>query len=110
MIIDNGTYQSIQCHLKNPGATGASGIGFTEIKKVTGKYFFSNVYDKVPGKEIYITWDKNQGSGPHELSLRFKTKAGIIEIRNLFDGALGESEVPSEIEYLIQIAQGIEII
>jgi hypothetical protein len=90
MILDNGTY--------------------TEVIKFTGNYFFSNIYEKIPDKEIYIVWKKNQEIGIHELSLRLKTKIGIIEIRNVIDGNLGEGDVPSEIEDLIQMAKGIQIL
>jgi hypothetical protein len=40
MILDNGTYQSIVCHVNNPGATGGRGINYTEVLKFTGNYFW----------------------------------------------------------------------
>ncbi|WP_427162629.1 hypothetical protein ACQFX9_14400 [Aliinostoc sp. HNIBRCY26] len=111
---DNGTYQLLNCLKNNPGATGGREYNAIIVDKSKANYLYSNVYDKVPGKEnMFIVWEKTEHDNytSHKISLRIKTNKGIMEV-SLSESypVMHEQDVKNEIRSIIQIAQGIQII
>ncbi|MBD2472647.1 hypothetical protein H6G90_34425 [Nostoc sp. FACHB-145] len=113
-FLDNGTYQLFNCLAKNPGAAGARGYAAIKVAKSKTNYLYSNVYEKVPGKDnMFIVWQKDRQEEVtfHSLSVRIKSSRGIVEIEIIEDSPLENEEDAKEIfKSLLKIAEGTKVI
>jgi hypothetical protein len=117
-LVNNGTFKSLECFAKNPNAVGASGYDSILIYKSSEIFIYSNVYNKLPGKDnVFIVWKKTpleyeDNTYEHEIKLRVKTSKGLIEIEGLSDvrkeGKL--SEFDDFLQSLLEVVRDVEVL
>lgn len=117
-LVDNGTFKSLECFAKNPNAVGASGYDSVSIYKSSETFIYSNVYNKLPGKDnVFIVWKKTpleyeENTYDHEIKLRIKTSNGLIEIEGLsdlqFTGKL--SDFDDFLQSLLEVVRDVEVL
>jgi len=110
-IVDNGVYQWMVCESNHPGAGGlGTEISSINVQSSSATYFYSNVYDRVPGKEdMFVIVEINGES--YKISLRVKTKTGVIEIfKDDGEPTEGQEQAKYKIQEIIELAQGINIL
>ena len=117
-LVDNGTFKSLECFAKNPNAFGGSGYDSISIYKSSETFIYSNVYDKLLGKDnVFIVWKKTplndaDDNYEHKIKLRVKTPNGLIEIETQsdvqFTGKL--SEFDDFLQMLLDVVRDIEVL
>lgn len=114
MIVDNGIYQDMKCFDENPNAAGQTSIEYLSVYKSSESFLYSNVYDKVPGKEnVFIVWKKmpiDATSNTHEIKLRIKSKTGVIEIESILGEPIYDDSAKYVLEELLNIGRSIQIL
>lgn len=111
-LLDNGSFESLQCHQKNPGAYGGRGIESTIISRFTERNIYSHVRDAhIFNKNILVVVQPNVPfEGAYKVALRFKTSKGTFEIQRVSDMfAESEEDVRLELDWLDQFAKTIRI-
>ncbi|MTJ30201.1 hypothetical protein [Aphanizomenon sp. UHCC 0183] len=117
-LVDNGTFKSLECFAKNPNAVGASGYDSISIYKSSETFIYSNVYNKLPGKDnVFIVWKKiplndADDNYEHEIKLRVKTSKSLIEIEGFsdlqFTGKL--SDFDNFLQSLLEVVRDVEVL
>jgi hypothetical protein len=117
-LVDNGTFKSLECFAKNPNAVGGSGYDSISIYKSSETFIYSNVYDKLPGKDnVFIVWEKTplndaDDNYEHEIKLRVKTSKGLIEIEGSYDlkftGKL--SDFDKFLQSFLEVVRDVEVL
>lgn len=117
-LVDNGTFKSLECFAKNPNAVGGSGYDSISIYKSSETFIYSNVYDKLPGKDnVFIVWKKTplndaDDNYEHEIKLRVKTSKGLIEIEGFsdlqFTGKL--SDFDNFLQSFLEVVRDVEVL
>ncbi|MEA5579628.1 hypothetical protein [Anabaena sp. UHCC 0451] len=117
-LVDNGTFKSLECFAKNPNAVGASGYDSISIYKSSETFIYSNVYNKLPGKDnVFIVWKKTplndaDDNYEHEIKLRVKTSKSLIEIEGFsdlqFTGKL--SDFDNFLQSLLEVVRDVEVL
>jgi hypothetical protein len=117
-LVDNGTFKGLECLNKNPNACCGSGYSYVLISKSIEPFIYSNVYNKLPGKDnVFIVWKKTplndqEDNYEHEIKLRIKTPKGLIEIESRsdvqFTGKMAEFD--DFLQILLDVVKDIEVL
>ncbi|OBQ34031.1 MAG: hypothetical protein AN487_19075 [Anabaena sp. CRKS33] len=118
-LVDNGTFKAIECVAKNPNAIGHGYDYEIEIYKSSENFLYSNVHNKLPGKDnVFIVWkttslNYTDDNYEHEIKLRIKTSKGLIEIERTsadvkFIGKL--SEFDDFLQLLLDVVRDVEVL
>lgn len=113
-LMDNGTYNLIQCMSRPNSGVAGRGAMTTNIKRVNPEYFYDYIVKEVPSKEgMYIAAKKSFNSSQgysFELWLRIKTPKGVFDISNtVYGGLTTKEEIEEEVNDLVMTAQSITI-
>ena len=118
-LVDNGTFKGIECVARNPNAIGHGYDYEIEIYKSSENFLYSNVHNKLPGKDnFFIVWKTTplnyiDDNYEHEIKLRIKTSKGLIEIERTsadvkFTGKL--SEFDDFLQMLLDVVRDVEVL
>lgn len=113
-LIDNGTFQLLQCINKPNRGVAGRGYSYTRIEKSKTDYLYSNVVRGVPGKERMWIAVKTEyledGSKSFDIWLRIQTPKGIFDISTEQYGPLQtQEEIKDKVEVMRAIALSITI-